>query len=327
MNKPVLSIIVPIYNVEQWLSACIDSVLSQTFLDWELILVNDGSSDRSGAICDEYATRDARIRVIHKANGGVNTARNAGIQASNGEYITFIDADDAFYTPDTLEKNMRYMIEDINKEIDVVSMPQYLQQEDGSFVTKPLQFKNQILKDKKELFLNWYTGIIIDGANWGKIFRKKIFDGWKLTEDLIFTEDNYNVPDYCEKVNAVLVSGVGGYQYRSNPKSAIHSVFTPRKRRDQLKTFVKLCNYIKKFDNVSKEEAQLYFNALEYAYYLFQSEEHKNEAISEISKLGKNVRLHKGSLFQHLLNVFTMFLGYNKGFKASKNMANMINSR
>lgn len=325
MNRPVLSIITPVYNVEAWLPACIESVLSQSFQDWELILVNDGSSDRSGEICDEYSARDSRIRVIHKINGGVNTARNTGIQASKGEYITFIDADDTFYTSDTLEKNMRYMYEDINKEIDVVSMPQYLQNEDGLLVTKSLQFKNQILAGKRDLFLNWYTGLIIDGSNWGKILRKRIFDDWKLTEDLIFTEDNYNVPDYCEKVNAVLVSGEGGYQYRSNPTSAIHSGFTLRKRRDQLKTFVKLCDYIKKFDNVGKEEAQLYFNAIEYAYYLYQSEEYKDEALSEISKLRRGLRLHKGKSFQHLLNVFTMFLGYKNGFQASRLMAILIN--
>lgn len=74
-----LSIIVPVYNVEKWLSLCIESILKQTFKNWELILVDDGSPDKSGAICDEYAAKDSRIKVIHKANGGVNTARNRGL--------------------------------------------------------------------------------------------------------------------------------------------------------------------------------------------------------------------------------------------------------
>ena len=75
MNKPIISIIVPIYNVEQFLLCCIDSILAQTFTDWELLLIDDGSPDRSGDICDEYAKKDTRIRVFHKENGGVSSAR------------------------------------------------------------------------------------------------------------------------------------------------------------------------------------------------------------------------------------------------------------
>ena len=91
---PKVSIIVPVYKAEKYLHRCIDSILSQTFTDWECILVDDGSPDRSGAICDEYAQKDARIRVIHKENGGVSSARNYGIQKVNSEWITFVDSDD-----------------------------------------------------------------------------------------------------------------------------------------------------------------------------------------------------------------------------------------
>lgn len=91
---PLISIIVPIYNVEKYLGKCIDSLLNQTYRDFELILVNDGSPDRCGQICDEYAQRDNRIVVIHKENGGVSTARNVGIDIAKGDYIAFIDPDD-----------------------------------------------------------------------------------------------------------------------------------------------------------------------------------------------------------------------------------------
>ena len=90
-----LAVIVPVYNVEKLLPRCLDSILAQTFRDFTLILVNDGSTDGSGKICDEYAKKDERIRVIHKENGGVSSARNAGLDAADGEYITFIDSDDA----------------------------------------------------------------------------------------------------------------------------------------------------------------------------------------------------------------------------------------
>ena len=89
-----VSIIIPIYNSEQYLGKCIDSVLKQTFTDFELLLINDGSTDSSGKICDEYALKDARVRVFHKENGGVSAARNTGIKAAKGKYVTFVDADD-----------------------------------------------------------------------------------------------------------------------------------------------------------------------------------------------------------------------------------------
>lgn len=90
-----LAVIVPVYNVEKLLPRCLDSILAQTYRDFTLILVNDGSTDGSGKICDGYAEKDERIRVIHKNNGGVSSARNAGLDAADGEYITFIDSDDA----------------------------------------------------------------------------------------------------------------------------------------------------------------------------------------------------------------------------------------
>ena len=94
MTQPTISIIVPVYNSEKYLDACIDSILSQSFRDFELILVDDGSKDSSAQICDEYASQDTRVRVIHKANGGVSAARNDGLDIAKGEYITFIDSDD-----------------------------------------------------------------------------------------------------------------------------------------------------------------------------------------------------------------------------------------
>ena len=89
-----VSIIVPIYNVEKYLKKCVNSIINQTYKSLEIILVDDGSPDRSGALCDRLAEKDSRIRVIHKANGGVSTARNAGIEAATGEYICFVDSDD-----------------------------------------------------------------------------------------------------------------------------------------------------------------------------------------------------------------------------------------
>lgn len=94
MSKPVISVVVPVYKVEPYLSRCVDSILGQTFPDLEVILVDDGSPDNCGAICDAYAQKDGRVRVIHKQNGGLSSARNAGIEQARGEYLAFADSDD-----------------------------------------------------------------------------------------------------------------------------------------------------------------------------------------------------------------------------------------
>ena len=93
-QEKLLSVIVPVYNVERYLARCIDSILQQSYRNLELILVDDGASDSSGAICDEYAQKDPRVNVIHKENGGLSSARNAGLDAAKGEFISFVDSDD-----------------------------------------------------------------------------------------------------------------------------------------------------------------------------------------------------------------------------------------
>lgn len=93
-NHPKISVIVPVYNTEQYLPRCIDSILDQTFTDFELLLIDDGSKDNSGKICDEYAAKDSRIRVFHKENGGVSSARNMGLDNALGKWVTFVDSDD-----------------------------------------------------------------------------------------------------------------------------------------------------------------------------------------------------------------------------------------
>ena len=94
LDMPLISVIVPIYNAEAYLSRCVDSILGQTFSDFELILVDDGSTDKSGAICDYYVSKDERVKVIHQHNSGVSAARNAGLEASKSRYVTFVDSDD-----------------------------------------------------------------------------------------------------------------------------------------------------------------------------------------------------------------------------------------
>ena len=94
MSNPKISVIIPVYNAESTLRRCVDSVLAQTYTDFECLLIDDGSTDKSGEMCDEYAAKDSRVRVFHKENGGVSSARNVGLDNAKGEWITFLDSDD-----------------------------------------------------------------------------------------------------------------------------------------------------------------------------------------------------------------------------------------
>lgn len=120
MNNPKVSIVVPIYNVENYLACCVDSLLSQTYQNIEIILVDDGSPDNCPMICDEYAKKDNRIEVIHKINGGLSDARNFGIKKATGEYIMFCDSDDYFATPDVIQKLVDYSQ---IKQFDIIISP------------------------------------------------------------------------------------------------------------------------------------------------------------------------------------------------------------
>lgn len=115
--KTLFSVIVPVYNVEQYLTRCIESILAQTFIDYELILVNDGSTDSCPKICDEYARKDNRIKIIHKNNGGLSDARNTGMKAAKGQYLIFVDSDD-YILPDALKEFYKELNKD--KTIDVL---------------------------------------------------------------------------------------------------------------------------------------------------------------------------------------------------------------
>lgn len=132
--NPLISVIVPVYNVERYLNQCIDSILAQTYKDFELILVDDGSKDKSGEICDEYVKKDSRIRVFHKKNGGVSSARNYGIDNAQGTYICFVDSDD--WVDETY-------LEDMLKPGDYDWIIQGIKINDKYRI-----YKNEFLKDK-----------------------------------------------------------------------------------------------------------------------------------------------------------------------------------
>lgn len=143
MSNPEISVIVPVYNVEKYLQRCVDSILEQTFENIEILLVDDGSTDGSGAICDQYALKDSRIHVIHKKNGGLSDARNAGMDVSVGNYLSFVDSDD-FIAP-----NMLQTLHDLAVK----------QQADISICGMCECFENSVPEQNPQIICQTYTGI------------------------------------------------------------------------------------------------------------------------------------------------------------------------
>lgn len=182
---PEITIVVPIYNVEKYLEKCIHSILNQTFKDFELILVDDGSPDLCGIICDEYEKKDERIIVIHQRNQGVSSARNAGIKIAKGKYIIFLDSDDF------IEENMFETMLNTAKEkdVDVVICAVNYCQDDGSIIRSDLineEYYDNI-KLLKDIFKKPNT---IGGGTWNKLFR--------LNDERVYFEENLQ---FCEDWN------------------------------------------------------------------------------------------------------------------------------
>lgn len=147
------SIIVPVYNVDKYLNRCVDSILNQQFNSYELILVNDGSTDNSGSICDDYALSNDKISVIHKDNGGLSDARNKGMATAKGEYIIFIDSDD-YIEPEALEKFNHQLIKSGNPDVMITLMKEIYDDSEPKYMDKNMPVN--ILKNaNKTDIVNW----------------------------------------------------------------------------------------------------------------------------------------------------------------------------
>lgn len=198
----MLTIIVPIYNTENYLSECIDSILNQSYKDIELILINDGSTDNSSSICDEYSSKDKRIKVIHIENRGVSYARNIGLSIAKGEYITFVDSDD-FVSNDIYLENIKILEQ--NLSIDFIQIP--INDEKITPCT---------ISTQKDLFDAWiFFNKKITNYFCDKIFRRKYFEELRFPLNMRY-EDRYLFSDILKSINKIYCSVHGCYYYRQH---------------------------------------------------------------------------------------------------------------
>lgn len=291
----LISIIVPVYNVEKYLCECIDSILSQTYEKFELILVDDGSPDNSGKICDEYAEKDKRIKVIHKENGGVSSARNMGLDNANGEYITFVDSDD-IVDKQYLELMYNKLVE---KSADLCfchfdRFDENTCEEYKETIPEHLivDFKSDNFVDFASKFFNLKNNIF--GSSCRVLYKKSIVETIrfnlkiKISEDLIFTlYAVFNSKSICSTSNVL-------YHYRTNLSSAGRTY-----KKDLLKSQLELKNELTllfaRFDEqIAKKLSEPYFCLL--CYYLFSNEikfRKKNSSCKENLKLIRNSEFYK----------------------------------
>ena len=226
-KKILISIIIPVYNAEKYLNCCIDSILAQTFTDFELLLINDGSKDKSGAICDGYAKKDNRVRVFHKENGGVSSARNMGLDNARGERISFVDADDwlesdflAILFGDTSMADLTYFgcqyCYDDNSVTSYIPAEFYSQ--DRNDIEKCLGH----LKDNKQNFE--YLGY-----TWNKLFKMSIVKEHSISfiEGLMVREDELFTLSYACHITSLRVKHNVLYNYRILDNGLTHK-FKPK---------------------------------------------------------------------------------------------------
>ena len=212
MKNPTISVIVPVYKAEKYLTHCIDSILNQSFMDFELLLIDDGSPDRSGEICDKYAQRDSRIRVFHQQNGGVSRARNMGLTHARGQYVVFVDSDDR-----TLTDYLRDLYQDVctHRGVGLIIHGAHVVNMQDEPYPESIRFQDVYLPCEHfgEAFTEY--GLLHWGFPWSKIYDKTVLDahGIRFNEDLYHREDTFFMLRYLFFCDYIWFRPTMNYKY------------------------------------------------------------------------------------------------------------------
>ena len=288
---PKISVIVPVYNVEKYLHECIGSILTQTFTDFELILVNDGSQDNSGSICDEYASKDNRITVIHQENQGQAAARNTAVAIATGEWIHFVDSDDLIH-PQMLE--ILYGAVDETTQISMCGVYKGDNLSENFFSPKiDYRFKKHPINEEQlvEMYLDRYQFWIACT----KLIKKEIIEKYPFTEGRIY-EDNGVVFKWINQTEFVNITDEQLYFYRVNPDSTTQVNFS-LKNLDRLWAFEEQINFYENTDfnelkktiykNYAVACAKIYYRLLENPNWSQEAQKIKNQLKLFMDEKGK----------------------------------------
>lgn len=228
-GEPLVSIIVPVYNCETYLPRCLDSLLAQTYSNLEIILVDDGAKDSSPSICDDYAAKDSRIKVLHQENGGVSNARNSGLKAMTGEYCAFVDSDD-YVSPNMI----RRLYHACRKEsVEIAVCGHQCVTPDDPVTAEPAETKAKIIDIRKEFR---YTHPYAYPAAWATLYSRAVLEGNQFDVDLYVGEDALFVARALHKTDKLAFLREPMYYYVLYPQSANHGQFT-QKRATELEAW------------------------------------------------------------------------------------------
>lgn len=261
MSHPIITIIVPVYKVEQYLSQCIESILKQTFKDFEVLLIDDGSPDNSGQICDQYANKDSRIQVVHKKNRGVSSARNAGIKSARGTWICFVDSDDE------LKSNyLENFIQCLNKKEADLYVAGYTKKTPYSSSNFSLKDQIYTYENREQAIINLKNKVLF-GIPWNKMFKTEIIHQNKLLfdESLDSYEDELFVLNYIYYARTIYISSAITYLYNITNSSSLSQKYIPIERHfDTAQTLLDAGV------NISKNNEFINFLQMEYTWHLYR---------------------------------------------------------
>lgn len=277
--KPEISIIVPVFNVENYLEDCINSILEQTFEQFEVILINDGSSDQSGIICDRYAKVDSRIKVIHKEYGGVSSARNMGVQAAQGEYIGFVDGDDRI--DKDMYKTLLTLCEDTDSEIAVCKLGREI---DGQLINDS---NEEFVKEMNntEAMKELFKGVLYRFSLCNKLFKKSCFKNVEFPEGRIHEDLSTTYKLFAQAKKSIYTNYIG-YIYVKRSNSILTSTFN-EKRLDAFIGWEEILQFMNSnYPELSREiMTGFVYNCIDNVYYILnqvESEETKKKYIINI---------------------------------------------
>lgn len=286
--ETAISVIVPVYRVEKYLPACIDSILNQTFTDFELILVDDGSPDRCPEICDETAKRDARVRVIHQANQGLSAARNAGIEAARGAWLSFVDSDD-FLAPDFLETLYDAAVR--AGGVDCVLCGVQLTDEAGEKIGQPLSVADGVRTGRSILETLCRAPEIPYLVAWNKLYRRDVFQTLRYPVGRR-NEDTYLAAELFDTVQTVICVSKPMYFYRQRADSIMYTAVTTR-NLDEMWAFEHCFAYFEArgLEALMPDAEKKMFAKLTGVYYRLPKEERQSDAVRQAKKAQWNAAM------------------------------------
>lgn len=224
MQTPKISVIVPVYKVENYLDRCVQSILNQTYTNLEILLVDDGSPDKCPCMCEEYAKKDNRVKVIHKQNGGLSDARNAGIDVATGEYITFVDSDD--WISENCIEILQQTIDKNGTKISVIDTVE----SDGSKESERSYSEGKIHKEvytAEEAMRVIFLQDEFNTSAWAKLYHRSIFDEVRFTTGILY-EDLDLIYKLFDKAGNISFSREAQYYYFQRNDSIVHAGFDSR---------------------------------------------------------------------------------------------------